>query len=183
MVASQFIKTRVTPETKARFRALADEQRLTESILLKRLIDLAFAGEKRPLPEEQRPAHRETRDARLYVRLRRDDQMLLRERASARHMPAATYVSVLVRAHLRTLKPLPKEELLALKRTVAELGAIGRNLNQIARAANQSGRVNGPSNQDLHALLKVCQALRDNVKATIKANINSWEIGHVEDES
>ena len=42
-----------------------------------------------------------------------------------RGMPSATYVSVLVRSHLRSLAPLPKEELLALKRSVAELGAAG----------------------------------------------------------
>jgi hypothetical protein len=51
-------------------------------------------------------------------------------------MAPATYASVLTRVHLRSLAPLPREELLALKRTVAELWAIGRNLNQIARAAN-----------------------------------------------
>jgi hypothetical protein len=32
---------------------------------------------------------------------------------------------------------MPREDLLALKRTLADLGSIGRNLNQIARAANQ----------------------------------------------
>ena len=59
------------------------------------------------------------RDSRLYVRLRHEDRLLLRERAAARGMAAATYVSVLVRSHLRNLAPLPKEELLALKRSVA----------------------------------------------------------------
>jgi hypothetical protein len=43
------------------------------------------------------------------------------ERAAARGIPAATYVSVLTRALLRSLSPLPKQELLALRRTVAEL--------------------------------------------------------------
>lgn len=80
------------------------------------------------------------RTSRLTVRLRGDDRLLLRERAAVRSMAPATYVSVLTRVHLRSLAPLPREELLALKRTVAELGAIGRNLNQIARAANQGER-------------------------------------------
>jgi hypothetical protein len=56
------------------------------------------------------------------IRLRADDQILLRERAVARAMALATYVSVLTQAHMRSLAPLPEEELLALKRTVAELG-------------------------------------------------------------
>src|SRR5258708_35746107 len=75
--------------------------------------------------------------SRLSIRLRPDGQILLRERADARRMPAATYVSVLTRARLRSLSPLPKEELLALKRTVSELGSICRSLNQIRRASNQ----------------------------------------------
>ena len=89
-----------------------------------------------------------------HVRLAPEDRILLSDRATARGMPSATYVSVLVRSHLRNLAPLPKEELLALKRSVAELGAIGRNLNQIARAANQGGKPAGPGREDLKAMLQ-----------------------------
>ena len=71
---------------------------------------------------------------------------------------------------------------MTLKRSVAELGAIGRNLNQLARAANQS-RANSPTKDDLWALLRVCEALQDKVKGLIKANVNSWELGHVQRES
>ena len=95
-------------------------------------------------------------------------------------MPAATYVSVLTRAHLRRLAPLPKAELLALKCTVAELGSLGRNLNQIARAANQGERVSGPGREDMKAILRVSEALRDHVKALLRANLNSWEQGYAE---
>ena len=85
--------------------------------------------------------------------------------------------SVLTRAHLRSLAPLPKEELLALKRTLGELGSIGRNLNQIAHAANQGQLVTGPGRNDLEAMLCVCGALRDNLKQVLLANLKSWERG------
>jgi hypothetical protein len=182
MAASQLIAARVTPETKARFRALAEHQHLTESTMLKRMIDLTIRSVGAGSEERLQPNHGLARQARLYIRLRPDDQLLLRERAAARQMAAATYVSVLVRAHLRALQPLPKQELMALKRVVAELGAIGRNLNQIARAANQGGRVAGPQREDLRAFLNVCEALRDNVKGVIKANLSSWEAGHAKRE-
>jgi len=117
------------------------------------------------------------RTARLMIRLRADDQILLRERAAARGMAPATYVSVLTRAHLRSLAPLPKEELLGLKRAVAELGSIGRNLNQIARAANQGQLVTSPGRDDLKAMLRICEALRDHVKGLLVANLKSWEHG------
>jgi hypothetical protein len=119
---------------------------------------------------------------RVCIRLRPDDRLLLRERALARGMPSATYVSVLLRAHLRNLAPLPKEELVALKRGVAELGAIGRNLNQIVRAANSGGRVVGPTREDLRAILKACEAMRDNVKGLIRANVKAWDVGYAEPE-
>jgi hypothetical protein len=111
------------------------------------------------------------------IRLRTDDQILLGDRAAARGMAPATYVSVLTRAHLRSLAPLPKEELLALKRTIGELGSIGRNLNQIAHAANQGQLVTSPGRNDLDAMLRVCGALRDGVKRVLNANLKSWERG------
>jgi hypothetical protein len=120
------------------------------------------------------------RDSRLTVRLHPTDQALLRERAAARGMPAATYLSVLTRAHLRALTPLPKEELLALKRTVAELGSIGRNLNQIAHAANRGERGAVPNREDLRAMLKVCEGLRDHVRSLLTANLKSWEQGYAD---
>jgi hypothetical protein len=77
--------------------------------------------------------------------------------------------------HLRSLAPLPQEELLALKRTLAELGSIGRNLNQIARAANQGQLVVSPGRDDLTAMLRVCGTLRDSLKRVLLANLKSWE--------
>jgi hypothetical protein len=172
------LKTWVNRETKTRFAAIARHQGISDSALLKRLIDTMLqAGNAADVAATDGRAGRVSR---FSIRLRPDDQILLRERAAARGMPAATYVSVLTRAHLRSLSPLPKEELLALKRMVSELGSIGRNLNQIARAANQGERASGPSREDLRAILKVCEGLRDHVKRLLSANIKSWEQGYAE---
>ena len=174
------LKTWVSRDTKERFAAVARHQGLSDSALLKRLVNLmlqtAGAGEAATVLAAGRPA----RDTRLTVRLHPADQSLLQERAAARGMRAATYVSVLTRAHLRALAPLPKEELLALKRAVAELGSIGRDLNQIAHAANRGERVTGPNREDLRAILKVCEGLRDHVRNLLTANLKSWEQGHAE---
>jgi hypothetical protein len=174
-VTGTHLATWVTSETKQRFGALARMQELSESALLKRLVVLTLQSTS-VAGLDARPTRRTARDARLCVRLRPDDQRLLSERAAARSMAPATYVSVLVRAHLHELAPLPKDELLALKRSVAELGAIGRNLNQIAKVANSGART-APGRDDLRAMLKVCEGLRDHVKLLIKANISSWETG------
>jgi hypothetical protein len=125
----------------------------------------------------QTPIGVERKTARLMIRLRPDDQILLRDRAAARGMPPATYVSMFTRAHLRSLAPLSTEELLALKRILNELGSIGRNLNQIAHAANQGQLVTSPGRQDLEAMLRVCLTLRDSLKRVLLANLKSWEQG------
>ncbi len=178
MVASHFIAARVSSEMKARLKTLAEQRQLSESALLKRLLELTLDGAAEPKLGNPGGARRVTRVARLYLRLRPDDQLLLGERAAARGMAAATYVSVVVRAHLRQLTPLPKDELVAFRRSIAELGAIGCNLNQIARTVQRGGSAAGPRREDVAAMLRVCTALRDHFKATLLANLRSWQVGY-----
>jgi hypothetical protein len=90
----------------------------------------------------------------ISVRLRPDDLLTLREPATARGVPTGTYVSFLIRSHLRSLPPLLAQELAALKSSLAELSAIGRNLNQIAHALNRGKHPHGPDRADLQALLR-----------------------------
>jgi len=183
VVATQFLKTRVSPDIKRRVQQAASRQLITESIWLKRLVIQALSESRESVPDaigSTIRADRDSRDARLCVRLRQDDRLLLHGRAAARGMAPATFVSVLVRSHLRGIAPVPREELLALKRSVAELGVIGRNLNQIARAANQGTKPDGPGREDLRAMLRVVEALRDHVKALLRANQLSWQQGHAE---
>ena len=93
-------------------------------------------------------------------------------------MPSATYISLLVRSHLRNLSPIPDNELKALQHAIGQVSAIGRNLNQIARAVNAGERPDGPSKADLHAILRACTGLRDAFKGVIERNIQSWKAGH-----
>ena len=190
MVASEFVKARVTRELKQRVKELSERQLLSESLWLKRLVvrEVQAADgakteglEVAPSARGERSKERAERcDSRVYVRLREDDRLLLDARAAARGMRSATYVSVLTRSHLRQLSPLPKDELIALRQSINELAAIGRNLNQIARSANEGARLPGAAREDFRAMLKVCEALRDNTKALLKANLTSWESGYGE---
>jgi hypothetical protein len=191
MTATEILKGRVTPEMKARVAEITQAELLTEAVWLRRIVAnelrhnqttsvlhettarqaAAVLASRGPCSKNPGPA------SRLYVRMRREDHLLLHERAATRGMASATYVSVLVRSHLRALTPLPKDELAALKQAVGELGAIGRNLNQLTRVANQ-GRVAGLGSAEFEAILKVCEALRDHTKNLIKANTASWATGY-----
>ena len=76
---------------------------------------------------------------------------------------------------------MPKDELLALKRSISELAAIGRNVNQLARVANEGGRLPGSVRDDLRAMVRVCEAMRDHTKGLLKMNLASWQSGYGED--
>lgn len=181
MAADALIAARVSSGTKERFATLARCQGLSESALLKRLIEAALltAAVIQPqISESVEPVDPVARSGKVSVRLRTDDLLLLRERARARSLPTGTYVSYLVRAHLRRVTPLPAQELAALKRSLAEVGAIGRNLNQIARAVNLGEAPNGPTRSDAQALLRALTGLRDHIKALIHANLTNWEVGY-----
>jgi hypothetical protein len=181
MAANPLIAFRASPETKAGLHALAKQRNLTDSALLQKLVELALLQHTGVSePQLAGPIEQVSRGARLYVRLRPDDHVLLRERAAGRGMASATYASMLLRAHLRAVTPLPDRELTELRLVVGELRMIGRNLNQIARVANQTGQLTGPTPTDLRALLRALEGLRDHVKGLMLANTKSWESGHAE---
>jgi Bacterial mobilisation protein (MobC) len=190
MGCTEFLKARVSPEIKQRAKAVAEREFLSETAWLKRLVlreiqarDDGRSNEgipgttgsvRAPTKEVGRP---DGGGRPILVRLGNEDRLLLHARAEARGMRSATYVSVLIRSHLRMLAPVPKDELLALKRSIAELATIGRNINQIAKAVNEGGRPPGSVREEFRAMLKICEALRDNTKSLLKANEISWQSG------
>ena len=176
----QRLAVRVKPETRARIRSLSDRQLITESIWVRQAIDAALRNCEVDDATVVSFRSNKLRDRRICLRLQHEDRLLLIERAAARGMQPATYASVLMRAHLRDLAPLPAAELRGLTRSVAELSAIGRNLNQIALAINRSEEVHLPGRQEVFAMLKICEALRDFTKDLIKTNNDSWKVGHAE---
>jgi hypothetical protein len=83
---STHLSTWVNADLKERFAAAAARQGLSESALLKRLVEQMLAGAGEELTAERPTAV--ARDARVTVRLVPDDNLLLRERAVARGLPA-----------------------------------------------------------------------------------------------
>lgn len=172
------IACRVTSETKARVRRLAERDGITESALLRQLLDVVLRTANLDEPSAMTVPDKVNRDARLTVRLEPEDWRLLRERARARGMASATYLSYLARAHLRDVAPLPKAEYTLLRQSVEQLASVGRNLNQIARAMNQGERPAIPGRAEVAAMLKVSEGLRDHFRGLLEANNRSWRSDH-----
>lgn len=179
MTADSFIAARVSSDMKTRLRSLAQAQQQSESAIIKSLLD-SLMDDTAESPALTIAEPGVARGARLTIRLMPEDQRLLRERAAARQMVPATYVAMLVRAHLRELSPLPREELAALKDVVAKLSGFGRFLNALVRAVNQGATPPNTLIVQLHAMLRLSEGLRDHVKAVVKANAMSWRTGHSE---
>src|ERR1700686_1774014 len=158
------IACRVTSETKARVRRLAERDGITESTLLRRLLDLLLRTAGLDHPPTMTVPDKVNRDARLNVRLEPEDWRLLRDRARARGMASATYLSYLARCHLRGAAPLPKGEYTLLKQSVEQLAVLGRNLNQIARAMKQSDRPASAGRPEGTAVVKLSESLGDHFR-------------------
>jgi len=173
---SQFalIACRVPSETKARVHQLAEREGITESTLLRQLLDVVLRTSGLDALPAMPPPERVIRDARLNVRLEPEDLRLLKERADARGLAAATYLSYLTRSHLRGTAPLPKAEYTLLKQSVEELAAVGRNLNQMARAMNQGGFSEVPGRAEVATMLRLAEALRQHFRGLLEANNRSW---------
>src|SRR5205823_4935275 len=100
MAAPPFVAARVTPEIKTLLRVLAEREQITESALVRQLLEVMLrVSAKEGFPTLD-ALEQVSRDARLSIRLTPEDRILLSDRATARGMPSATYVSVLVRSHL-----------------------------------------------------------------------------------
>ena len=169
---------RLTADEKNRFQAVAAGYGLNESALLKRAIDrmidpagLSADGLTEPPPDGARLA-------KMLICLHPDIRNQVALRAQARGLPAATYVAALVRSHVLNLRPLPKAELKAFEQGVVQLSIIGRNLNQLTRRANADKAVAIPRREDLALFLKTCTTMVGNLKAALKANKKSWEVGY-----
>ena len=179
MAADAFIQLRVPLAMKAHLHVLAERERISKSALVRQLVTAMLRSQVQPPPARLDLMQPTARGARFSVRLDVEDRRLLILRASSRGMPSATYVSLLLRAHLRGVAPIPKEEILVLKRSVAELRAVGNNLNQIVKAIHQ-GRPMTTGREELRGMLKIAEGLRDHIKALMIANAKSWEQGNAE---
>jgi len=178
MLAHAYIAARVPSDTKVKFAAVARHHGISESVLLRRLVEGALVTAAVVNTLQPEPVEPVAHSGKISVRLRPDALLLLRERAKARQMRTATYVALLVRSHLVNRPPLPTQELQALERSIAEVGTVGRNLNQIARSLNRGEDSAGPTKGDLQALARALSVLRDQTKSLLTANVTSWEVGY-----
>ena len=163
-----------TRDQKAGFATLALNRGLSESKLLGLLIDSVL--ERNPVDEagDERQDKAGEGD-RITLRLRPGDGKWLRLRAQRRGMKYTTYGAALIRAHVRANPPMPIEELARLERSLAEVSAMGRRLSQIARGMRDEHGVDPGLREELAAVLRAVNEVRQAVREVVKVNRISWE--------
>ena len=90
-------------------------------------------------------------------------------------MKPSTYIAALVRSHLVEDPPVPAAELKTLERATAEVSAIGRNLNQIARAINAGAPAPSGTPALIGRSVQAVEAAREATKSYVRVAIASWE--------
>ena len=181
-LSSRVISTRVPPETRARFAALAARHHLSASTLLARMVDevlktngdisLGSGGQRSLRETENRPGVAD----RVTLRLRNGDRALAAGRARARGMKTASYLALLIHNHVRDAAVLPPNELDQIKATNARLAALGRQL----RMFGMPNTLSQPASDLSEAIARVrreVEAAREAAAALVRRNLISWETG------
>lgn len=171
------IATRSTPETKARFEALAASRGQSVAAFLEHVIEAVLERNPVAASADSTTANEEGVSGRMSIRLRSGDRELLNARAAQRGMKPASYVAMLVHAHVHRRAPLPLGELNQLKAAVGELSAVGRNLNQLVRAAHVGEMGEAALGKTLDAVSAQVSEVREQLAGLVRVNLESWEAG------
>ena len=181
--SSRVIATRVSPETRAHFVALAARHHLSASSLLAKMVDEVLktngeswldSGGQRPAGEsENRPGVAD----RITLRLRKGDRALAAGRARARGMKTASYLALLIHNHVRDAAVLPPNELDQIKVTGARLAALGRQLRMFGMPNTLSESVASDLGEAIALIRREVEAAREATAAIVHRNLISWETG------
>lgn len=174
--------TRTSSETKARFAALASKQALSESALLALVVDQIIASnpEAKEISAADADAidfDRGSANDRVTLRLRPGDRALADARAAARRMKTSSYLTMLVRTHVRHAPVMPPAELDDLKSMAGHLAGLGRQLRMIGEAQRQGSPID-LNRQLLIDVGTTVESVRAAVADVVRHNTISWEAGH-----
>jgi hypothetical protein len=179
---SRVIGTRVSPETRARFVALAARHHLSASNLLAKMVDevLKTNGDISPGSAGQRSPRESESSAdladRITLRLRRGDRALAAKRARARGMKTGSYVTLLIHNHVRDAAVLPPNELDEIKVINAQLAALGRQLRMFG-VPNTLLEMAPDLSEAIARVRREVEVARAATAALLRSNLISWETG------
>lgn len=168
------IEARLTPDEKEAWRRFCQARGVSEADMLRLMIERVSGGEV-PVAFS---GLTDNKSEKLTLRLSAKDQQRLIKRARAEGYPSrTTWTTALVLATLYREPVLTDTEITALRESNRELAAIGRNLNQIAKALNIEFRNSDKMTLEaVLALKKQIDQQREEVAVLLNKNMNRWRI-------
>jgi hypothetical protein len=170
------LKTMVTPALKSTVKGRAMALSLSESDLLRVVIIESMGNPGKtyaPAPLNAQDAQTDRMTLRMATFMLKN----VRKRSKALGMSASRWVASLVQTNLMRDPVMSEVEIEALRASNRELAAIGRNLNQIARALNDN------LNETDRLKLPLIDALQDAIKTNraaistlIRSSLKGWGV-------
>jgi len=127
------------------------------------------------VPPEESPAEgNERRLVRREIRLTPSEAAGIKTCAAREGFSASRWIVALIRARLNNAPQLGQRELELLAMSNLQLLAIGRKLNQLARAANGGVTIADGGRDIVGELRKAISQHTERVAAVITANVSRW---------
>lgn len=166
-------ETRLSEEDKRAWVAFCKQAGIKESQMLRQMILKVSRGTDSPPPEADKD---EPKTSKVTVRLsKRERQQILDRVAQEGFSNPTQWATALVRSALHREPVLTASEISALRASNRELAAIGRNLNQVARALNIEFRDSDKLKQDdIEKLADRIEQHKDLVAGLLSRNMNRW---------
>jgi len=171
------VEARLTDAEKNAWSQFCQAGGLRESEMLRRMIQrVAGIGEAESAEPASDDQEEESRIRKLTIRLSPSQERRLTQRAQQEGYPNRTsWVTAMVFAELHQEPVLTDAEVAALRESNRELAAIGRNLNQMARAINTDWRESDKLKQEaIETLGERIEQHRDQVAGLLSRRLNRW---------
>lgn len=170
------IQTAVDAGVRDKFIILASKKGVTEAALYRQIL-LAHLGDEPISVPVQEPV--EVQDyKRLSVYLPLFLHRAVAARAKSNGIKASTWVANLIQSNLTQRPVMLHNEIGALNSSNRELAAVGRNINQIAKALNERpGDVSILNRSYFDALLVAVDKNRNSIRSLLRSSQRAWGEG------
>lgn len=178
-----FLNARVDDETKQAWKALAKSLGRSESELLKQAVQAVLAANPVAEGRAAAPENEDARDGSIRLSLKGHELEAIEQAARLLGWRRNRWLVNLIRTYLFREPRPTDQELAALHRSSAELLAVGRNLNQIARAMHRDDRYKeSVTVERLDELRRVITEHMDSKQGLLEAMENRWAQNAQEDD-
>ena len=147
---------------------------MTESELLRALVVAEIGNDL----ADEKPAEsnqEKTETERITVRMPGFMLQAAKEKGKGKGMATSRWIAALVQSNIAKNPVMTDQELITIKATIRELTAIGRNINQMARALNESK--NNTDKVKLTTLALLGESMKRNISAVrelVRASQQVW---------